>query len=112
MCYFVRIRRIIITPTGLDGGYWSIRRAIEVIEKNKIYTVTVLCEPQMGKHGLYPTLSTKNSTKKARLMLDLISMCDGKNSLLEIAEYLKTPIWELYETVEKLVHYELLQVNQ
>ena len=102
----------VVTPKGLDGGYWSIRRALEAIEKNKIYLVTVLCEPQMGKRGLYPTLSTKKSNKQVRLMMNLISLCDGNSSLLEIAEYLKTPIWELYETIEILVSHKLIQVNE
>ena len=70
----------VVTPKGLDGGYWALRQAIEAIEKNKKYQVTVLCEPQMGKRGLYPTLSTKKSGEKVKLMMDLISLCDGANS--------------------------------
>ena len=47
----------VVTPKGLDGGYWAIRKAIEAIEKNKKYKTTILCEPQMSKRDLYPTLS-------------------------------------------------------
>jgi len=102
----------VVTPTGLDGGYWSIRKAIEAIERNKKYLVTVLGEPQMGKRGLYPTLSTKKSGEEVRLMMNLISLCDGKNTLLQIAEILNTPIWELYELVDKLVTHKLLLENE
>ena len=102
----------VVTPKGLEGGYLALRRAMEAIEKNKRYCVTKLCEPQMGKRGLYPTLSEKKSNQQARLMIDLISLCDGKSSLLEIAEYLKTPIWDLYEIVETLVSQKLLEVNE
>ena len=98
----------VVTPSGLDGGYWSIRKAIEAIERNKKYRVTVLGEPQMGKRGLYPTLSTKKSGEQARLMMNVISLCDGENTLLQIAETLITPIWELYEIVDKLVEHNLL----
>ena len=66
----------------------------------------------MGKRGLYPTLSTKKSGEEVRLMMDLISLCDGKNTLLQIAETLNTPIWELYELVDKLVTHKLLQENE
>jgi aminopeptidase-like protein len=45
-------------------------------------------------------------------MMDLISLCDGQNSLLKIAETLKTPIWKLYELIDKLVEYELLEINE
>ena len=102
----------VVTPKGLEGGYLALRRAMEAIEKNKRYCVTKLCEPQMSKRGLYPTLSEKKSNQQARLMIDLISLCDGKSSLLEIAEYLKTPIWDLYEIVETLVSQKLLEVNE
>jgi aminopeptidase-like protein len=102
----------VVTPNGLDGGYWALRRAIEAVEKNKKYHVTVLCEPQMGKRGLYPTLSTKKSGEEVRLMMDLISLCDGKRFLLEVAESLNTPIWELYELIETLVSHKLLELNE
>jgi aminopeptidase-like protein len=102
----------VVTPNGLDGGYWALRRAIEAVEKNKKYHATVFCEPQMGKRGLYPTLSTKKSVKEVKLMMDLISLCDGKTLLLEVAESLNTPIWELYELIETLVDQKLIKMNE
>ena len=102
----------VVTPKGLDGGYWAIRKAIEAIERNKKYKVTVLCEPQMGNTGLYPTLSTKGTNKEVRLMMSFISFCDGQTSLLEIAENLNLPIWELYELVDKLESHSLIGVNE
>ena len=41
----------VVTP-GLNGGYWAIRRAIEAIELNKKFRISVLCEPQMGKRSI------------------------------------------------------------
>lgn len=99
----------VVTPAGLDGGYWALRRALEAIENNRKYCVSVFCEPQMGKRGLYPTLSTKKSVEQVRLMMDLISLCDGKSSLLEIAECLNTPIWTLYKTIETLLSHKLIK---
>ena len=101
----------VVTPEGLNGGYWALRRAIEAIEKNKNYRVTVLCEPQMGKRGLYPTLSTKKSGEQVRLMMNLISLCDGTRSLLEIAESLDIPVWTLYNLVDALISNGLLEVD-
>ena len=76
---------------------------------NKNYTVTVLGEPQMGKRGLYPTLSTKKSGEEVRLMMDFISLCDGKTSLLNIADKLNVPIWDFYDLCDKLERHELLE---
>jgi len=102
----------VVTPSGLDGGYWAIRRAIDALEHNKNYIVSVLGEPQMGKRGLYPTLSTKKSGAEVRLMMDFISLCDGKTSLLNIADKLNVPIWDLYDLCDKLEKHNLLESNE
>jgi len=102
----------VVTPSGLDGGYWAIRRAIDALEHNKNYIVSVLGEPQMGKRGLYPTLSTKKSGEEVRLMMDFISLCDGKASLLNIADKLNVPIWDLYDLCDKLEKHNLLESNE
>ena len=102
----------VVTPKGLDGGYWAIRKAIEAMERNKKYKITVLCEPQMDKRGLYPTLSTKERNEEVELMMNCISLFDGQTSLLEIAEYLNLPIWDLYKLVDKLESHNLISANK
>ena len=100
----------VVTPKGLDGGYWALRKSLELIERNKKFKVTVLGEPQMSKRNLYPTLSRKNINNKKHMM-DLISMCDGNTSLLKIANTLNVPAWDLYEIVDKLKYYNLIEEN-
>lgn len=102
----------VVTPNGLEGGYTALKKAIEVIENNKIYKVKVLCEPHMGKRGMYPTISTKNSDNQVKLMMNLISFCDGQNSLLDIADKLNIPIWDLYEIIENLLQENILEVSK
>ena len=102
----------VVTPKGLDGGYWVIRKAIEAIERNKKYKATILCEPQMSKRGLYPTLSKEEADKEVSLMKNFISLCDGQISLLKIAENLNVPIWELYHVVDKLKSHNLIEANE
>ena len=102
----------VVTSKGLEGGYWAIRKAIEAIERNKNYKTTVLCEPQMGKRGLYPTLSIRNENKKVIQMMNFISFCDGKSSLLEIADKLNMPIWDLYGLADELYSHNLIQTDE
>lgn len=98
----------VVTPKGLEGGYWALRRALELIEKNRIYKNNVLCEPQLGKRGLYPTLSSKKLDQEARTMMNFLSLCDGEHSLLDIAEKINLPAWDLYELVDKLILHDLI----
>lgn len=100
----------VVTAEGLDGGFNAIWNAIEALERNVYPKVTVLCEPQLGKRGLYPTLSTKASGAEVRLMMDLITWSDGTRSLIEIAELCNSPVWELYPIVEKLSSHHLMEL--
>lgn len=101
----------LVTPEGLGGGYTALQRAIEAIESNVVPVVTVLGEPQLGKRGLYPTLSTKGSTPGVRVMMNLISYCDGNHSLLDIADLIDQPIWELKPLLEPLVAHGLVELK-
>jgi aminopeptidase-like protein len=98
----------VVTPKGLNGGYWALRRALELIDKNRIYITKNLCEPQMSKRGLYPSLSIKISSEKKKIMMNFLSYCDGEHSLLDIAEKINRPSWDLYELVEELISHDLI----
>jgi aminopeptidase-like protein len=101
----------LITPKGLLGGYEVIRRCLECIEKNDYLRINVLCEPQLGKRGLYPSLSTKETFKQIYDLSNLIAYCDGRKSLLDIAEKINVPMWELFSTVDKLKQSGLLEAR-
>jgi len=92
----------VATPAGLDGGYKALHKALELIEQNNKFSVKILCEPQMGKRGLYPTLSSKEKHLDVRLMMNFISYCDGEHDLIDIAELLDVAVWELYPIISKL----------
>jgi len=48
-----------------------------------------MCEPQMGKRGLYPTLSTKNENKLSKSYMNFLQYADGTNSLEKISNLIK-----------------------
>jgi len=91
-----------ITPSGLEGSLMALQRAINIIEKNIYPKVTRLCEPHLSKYGLYSTLSSKNLDHQIQTMMNLITYCDGSYSLLEIANLINEPFWELIPIVNKL----------
>jgi aminopeptidase-like protein len=101
----------VVTPDGLEGGYQMLRRAIEVIEKNRKYKIQVLGEPQLGKRGLYPAISSKKTWDEVKLKMNFLSECDGATSLLQIAENLDTPIWELYDIADIFLGHGLIKIN-
>ena len=43
-------------------------------------------------------------------MMDFISWSDGTNTLLDIANKVNVPIWELYDILEFLIKYNLIEL--
>ncbi len=72
----------------------------------------MLAEPQLGKRGLYPETSTKESTDAVRSMMDLLTYSDGAMDLIDISEKIGVPIWELYEIVNSLKAHRLLECTR
>jgi aminopeptidase-like protein len=101
----------VVTPDGLEGGYEALRRSIEAIENICYPRVTVLGEPQLGKRGLYRTISAKKNYSESRLLMELITWSDGNHSLLEIAEKCNAPIWELYPLIKELQTHNLIAIE-
>ncbi|MGB7132654.1 MAG: DUF4910 domain-containing protein [Candidatus Sulfotelmatobacter sp.] len=97
-----------VTPSGLAGGFLVYQRILQCLDSDCYPKVSVLCEPQLGKRGLYPTLSAKNSATEARTMLDLIAYSDGSLTLLQIAERIGKPMWELLPILDLLAGQKLL----
>lgn len=102
----------VVTSSGLEGGFEALRQAIEIIESNVRLKTTVFGEPQLGKRGLYPTLSTKETGEQVRAMMDMISYCDGQRTLLEIAEIIGEPVIKLLEILKPLVANGLIEVSK
>ena len=92
----------VVTSEGLTGGYNALKLAIEAIEKNVYPKVTVLCEPQLGKYDLYPSIGGPKTTRELKNMMNLISFSDGTNDLVDIANICEIPVWELYPILETL----------
>jgi len=101
----------LVTPSGLEGGFKALKKTLDVIEKNDFPKSTVLGEPQLGKRGLYPTLSTKTVKEEFLLLKQFMSFCDGQKCIIEIAELLDEPFWRLWPIVEKLIDNGLLSVK-
>jgi len=76
----------LVTLKGVIGGFKVAKKSIEIMLENFYPKYTTLCEPQMGKRGLYPTLSTKAKKNLSKSYLDFLQYCDGSNSLRKISK--------------------------
>ena len=98
----------LVTKKGLEESLDFYLKCINVLENNRIYTLKVLGEPQLGKRGLYPTVSEKNAWIKVKNLSNVISMCDGENDLIDICETLGISFDECLAIIMKLKKAELI----
>ena len=82
----------VVTLKGLTGGYNLAKNSIKIIQNNTYPISKILCEPQMGKRGLYPTLSVKSKRKETKKFMDFLQYSDGLNSLNKISKLINLDI--------------------
>lgn len=99
----------LISPAGLQGAYEVYLEMLEALEHNYKYRIQCLCEPQLGKRGLYPAVSQKGNYDDVKAMLDFIAYADGRNDLIDISNRIGVSVETLIPIVEKLEQQGLLQ---
>jgi aminopeptidase-like protein len=100
----------LISQEGLAGAFRVYRRTLELLEANRTYQAVIPCEPQLGKRGLYPTMSTKESGAHVRTMMNLLAYADGTADLLAIAEKIDADALECASIAETLAGHDLLKI--
>lgn len=98
----------LVSPEGFAGAYEAMTRTIAGIEANYRYKMNVLCEPQLGKRGLYPSISRKGTYDAVKSLTDFIAYADGSNDLFDISEIIGVPVKELIPIAEKLFDNDLI----
>lgn len=79
----------VVTKKGLFQSYNFYKKCIKNLEKLELPISNIPCEPMMGKRGLYPNLSKKTRPKFTGQVMNVLSYCDGTNTLDEISKYCK-----------------------
>ena len=96
----------LISPEGLVGAFSIISKCLEVLEINHTYIVTIPCEPQLGKRGLYRLSSTQTGGDTIN---NLLAYLDGKTDLVDISKIIQADIFVCNETILTLLKYSLIK---
>ena len=101
----------LVTLNGIKGGFKVSKTAIEILLKKNLPKNLILCEPQMGKRGLYPSLvttrsmlSSNHSKSIIEHYMNFLQYADGRNTLEEISKILKINLnltKKIYRTLKK-----------
>ena len=97
-----------ISPEGFQGAFNVIYKCIQTLEWNELLETKITCEPQLGRRDLYSSLGARGGNTQGRLIANILAYSDGCTSLLDIAELLSMPIWDLKDTINIMLEHELL----
>lgn len=100
----------LVSKEGFQGAFDVMAKCIRALENNATYELTCFCEPQLGKRGLVPTISSKETYKQTLHLKDLIAYCDGRNDLLGISDIIDADMDELILLIDKLSEAGLVRV--
>ena len=98
-----------VTPKGLQASYEAYIYCLQLVENNARYQAVNMCEPQMGKRGLYPTLGSPIKPVDVKRMMHILAYCDGEHDVIDIAEIIDCPAWELVSLFAKLFDADLIK---
>lgn len=99
----------LISPAGLQGSYDALLKCINILENNYTWRITQPCEPQLGKRGLYPDVSTKESWNIVGTMMNIIAYADGSHDLVSLAELINADAYKCIEIIKPLAENGLLE---
>jgi aminopeptidase-like protein len=90
-----------VTPSGLEGTYDALRECLTVLEANRRWRTRYVGEPQLGRHGLYPTLSTKHRDAEISLIKDVLAYADAPD-IVTLADRVGAYAGKVAEILERL----------
>ena len=99
----------VISPEGLQGAYDVYMSMLNALEHNGFYRIKCLCEPQLGKRGLYPSVSKKGAYDAVKSLVNFIAYADGEKDLIDISNIIGVPISQLIPVIAKLTEADLLE---
>jgi aminopeptidase-like protein len=100
----------LISPRGLGGAFAALQRCISLIEANATYRVTCLGEPQLGRRGLYPSLSEPcGAGREVHTMMNILAYADGQRDLVALAERIGVSAEACIPIIAKLLQERLLE---
>ena len=101
-----------VSEEGFQGAYDAMMEVVNILEKNARYRMKVLCEPQLGKRGLYSDISRKGIYDTILVQRDVISYCDGRNDLLDLSERIGVPVSDIIDIIDRLKDNDLLEETE
>jgi aminopeptidase-like protein len=99
-----------IKPESLTQSLELLLEVVELIERNRVcVNLQPFGEPQLGRRGLYRSTGGETLPDREYSMLWLLNQCDGRRSLLDVAERARLPFGSIVSISDELERAGLLR---
>jgi aminopeptidase-like protein len=102
----------LISEKGLQGSFDVMKQCIEILEKNEKYKVKTICEPHLGKYGLYPTISRKGQYDEPYKLKNILSYADGINDIIDLSNILGISSLKILNLMQPLIKNGILTYQE
>ncbi len=104
----------LVRPENLGTSLALYLEVLNILEENRKYmTQNPMCEPQLGRRGLYQHIGGHADSKEFQFaLLWTLNLSDGRNSLLEISEQSGLEFSLISEAADILVEKDLLKEHK
>ena len=118
----------IVSKEGFQGSFYIYLNVLKILENNYKFLTKTICEPQLGKRGLYPNISKwpdKNSWLELRALwlcmigllelrklINCLSFADGRKDLIDLSDSIDVNTQELLNILEKLIEKKLILIKK
>lgn len=101
----------LMSEASLSESYNMLRALITKVEELRVPKMKILCEPQLGKRGLYPNLSKHHAyTGAVQRLTDVSSYLDGTHTVEEVADICGLATNEVEEILRILLSENLIDM--
>lgn len=103
-----------IESAALEDSLQTYAAVLDTINRNRRFlNLQPMCEPQLGKRGLYDALGGQSDAKTRQLaMLWVLNYSDGDHDLLDIAARSELPFPLIADTADLLLTHGLLRETE
>lgn len=75
----------VVTKQGLQGSFDLYVEIIENLERERFPRASQVGEPQLGRRGMYPGVSTLDTFESVKQTINILTQCDGTKTVGEIS---------------------------
>jgi len=98
----------VVTEDGLQGSFVVMKDLIDAFETCLYPKARCVCEPQLGKRGLFSSIGDQHEGSVVKARLDILAYCNGKNAIFDIAMLAGQDLKDVVREVKLLMDHGLI----